>query len=529
MPTTKKYIPLAISTALAVGILIGSKLNNSASSDLTASNYKKNKLNKLIDYIDFEYVDQVNTDSIVDITVNKILDNLDPHSVYIPQQELKDNKENMSGNFVGIGVSFYTYKDTIAVIRPIKNGPSHKAGIVSGDRILIANKDTLFGKKANNTDITKKLKGPLNSTIKLKVYRKSKDSLINVTLKRSKIPIKSVDAAYMLSNKLGYIKINRFAETTYKEFKTNLNSLLKQGATQLAIDLRDNPGGFLHIAEQILDELLEDNTLLLFTKNKRGDIQKSFATNKGIFKNKELFILINEKSASASEIVAGALQDNDKGTIIGRRSYGKGLVQRDMSLGDGSVVRLTISRYYTPTGRSIQRQYKKGNKDYFDEYFERLSSGELTDSMKIKVSEDLKFKTPKGKIVYGGGGIIPDVFIPITTQNPHKETLNYLHKSGFIRYFIFEVLDKNRNAFNSASRQDFIDNFVVPNSLVIDFQTYLNKHTTSNIELASYNKDVKHYIKATLANQLYDPEALEEILNKKDAMINKVIELSNAK
>ncbi len=528
MSISKKYIPLFIGTALAIGILIGSKLRfTSNPSNSSSNNRKKDKLNKLIDYIDFEYVDQVNTDSIVDVAVNKILSNLDPHSVYISQQDLKSSRENMKGNFVGIGVSFYTYKDSIAVIRPIKDGPSYNAGIKSGDRILLANKDTLYGKKTKNTDIIKKLKGPLNSKVNLLVYRKSNDSLLNFTLKRSKIPIASVDANYMLTNKLGYIKINRFAESTYKEFKTSLSKLQKLGATEIAIDLRDNPGGFLHIAEQILDEFLEDQTLLLFTKNKHGTIQKSYATSTGDFENKKVYVLINEKSASASEIVAGALQDNDKGTIIGRRSYGKGLVQREMSLGDGSVVRLTISRYYTPTGRSIQRDYKKGNKDYFDEYFSRLNSGELLDSMKIQVSDSLKFTTPNGKTVYGGGGIIPDIFVPINTTNNYVDTLNYLHQSGFIRYFIFENLEKNRFVYQNISRQDFIDNYQVKDKLVNQFQEYLNKHTTSKIELSKYKANVKTYIKATLANQLYDPSALEEILNKNDLMINKLITISN--
>ncbi|MCB0445393.1 MAG: PDZ domain-containing protein, partial [Gelidibacter sp.] len=331
MSFQKKYVPLLLGVAVAIGVFIGGKLNFTDTSDrLFTSNSKKDKLNRLIDYIDYEYVDDVNTDSIVDVTVNGILNNLDPRSVYIPKNQLESVTENMKGDFVGIGISFYTYKDTIAVIRPTDGGPSEKAGIKSGDRILVADGDSIFGRQWSNEAIIKRLKGEKNSKVNLKVYRKGENKLLDFKIKRADIPIKSVDAAYMLTDNLGYIKINRFAESTYNEFKKALNKLQDQGATKLALDLRDNPGGFLAIAEQIVDEFLEDDKLILFTKNKSGRIEKSYATSKGDFEEGDVYILINENSASASEIVAGALQDNDKGTIVGRRSYGKGLVQREM-------------------------------------------------------------------------------------------------------------------------------------------------------------------------------------------------------
>src|SRR5690606_11410735 len=359
-------------------------------------------------------VDEVNTDSIVDVTVNGILDNLDPHSTYIPKSELQRVTENMQGDFVGIGVSFYTYKDTIAVIRPVEGGPSQKAGIRSGDRIIMADGDSIFGRTWSNDAIMEKLKGEKDSKIQLKVYRRGEPHLLDFTVKRSDIPINSVDAAYMLTSDMGYIKINRFAGSTYKEFKKALDRLQNEGATKLALDLRDNPGGFLGIAEQIVDEFLEDDKLILFTKNKSGNIEKSFATRRGDFEEGEIYILINENSASASEIIAGALQDNDKGTIVGRRSYGKGLVQREMALGDGSAVRLTVSRYYTPTGRSIQRPYENGkSEEYYNDYHKRLSVDELNDEPHIQVDDSLRFVTPKGKVVYGGGGIIPDIFVSL--------------------------------------------------------------------------------------------------------------------
>lgn len=526
MTSRKKYIPLIIGVAIAAGVFIGGKLNFTDTSDrLFTSNSKKDKLNRLIDYIDFEYVDNVNTDSIVDVTVNGILDKLDPHSVYIPKNEMQRVSENMKGDFVGIGVSFYTYKDTIAVIRPLSGGPSEKAGIKSGDRIIMADGDSIFGHQWSNEDIIKKLKGDKNSKINLKVYRKGHQGLLDFTVKRTSIPIKSVDASYMITKDLGYIKINRFAESTYKEFKQALDDLQDEGATKLVLDLRDNPGGFLGIAEQIVDEFLEDGKLILFTKNKSGRIEKSYATRKGDFEEGEVFVLINENSASASEIVAGALQDNDKGTIIGRRSYGKGLVQREMALGDGSAVRLTVSRYYTPTGRSIQRPYDNGhNQEYYNDYYKRRSSGELNDETNIQVADSLKFTTPKGKVVYGGGGIIPDVFVPLDSSI-QNETLNYIRQSGLISYFVFEELDKDRESYEGVSQQDFITNFEVSDDIVIRFQEYLNEKHRANVTFVAYNKEMKQLIKAALADQLYGSNASEEILNTTDDMIEEVMRL----
>ncbi|UKM66035.1 S41 family peptidase [Flavobacteriaceae bacterium GSB9] len=526
MSPQKKYLPLVLGIAVAMGIFIGGKLDFADSRDkLFSTNSKKDKLNRLIDYIEYDYVDDINTDSIVDVTVNGILENLDPHSVYIPEEDMQRVAEEMKGGFVGIGVSFYTYKDTIAVIRAIENGPSDKAGIKGGDRILLADGDTLYGDNLKNGDIINKLKGEINSKVKLKVYRRGEPKLLNITVKRGKIPIKSVDAAYMLTDKLGYIKINRFAESTYKEFKKGIEKLEDLGATEIALDLRNNPGGFLSIAEKIVDEFLEDDKLILFTKNKRGDIDRSFATSKGDFENGKVYVLIDENSASASEIVAGALQDNDKGTIVGRRSYGKGLVQREMDLGDGSAVRLTVSRYYTPTGRSIQRPYDNGNKDYYDEYFERLESGELLDPNKIQVDDSLKFTTPGGKVVYGGGGIIPDVFVPLD-KSMQNETLSFLSRRGFFGNFVFEELEQDRHKYDGISRQDFIDNYEVGDDLVFAFQDYLNLRSDSKVTFVAYHDEVKQYIKATLADQLYGNGAFEEVYNQRDIMIDEVISLS---
>lgn len=529
MKINKIYIPFILTLAIAAGIFIGSRLNFADSSQkLFTSNSKKDKLNRLIDYIDYEYVDEVDTDSIVDVTVNNILNKLDPHSVYIPARNMQDVTESMKGDFVGIGVSFYVKYDTIRVIRPLEGGPSIKAGIKGGDRILIADQDTLYGKRLSNENIISRLKGVSDSKVKLKVLRKGHASLLDFDIKRNHVPIKSVDGYYMLTSNLGYIKINRFAESTFKEFKTALKTLKKKGATKIALDLRDNPGGYLGIAEKISDEFLEDNKLILFTKNNKGKINKTFATNKGDFEDGEVYVMINENSASASEIIAGALQDNDKGTIIGRRSYGKGLVQREMALGDGSAVRLTISRYYTPTGRSIQRSYKNGNKSYFDEFYDRFANGEMESADSIKIADSLKFKTPKGKIVYGGGGIIPDVFVPLKSSI-NEEALRTILRQGLTNQYVFEFLDeKNRRQhFLEYGQQGFIQTEVISEQLVKDFQKYANDRQF-NINADLYKPIIKTYLKATIGLHLFGENAYEEILNEEDPMILKVVELSRA-
>jgi len=523
----KKYIPLLLGLALAGGIFIGGKLNFTDSSDrLFTTNSKKDKLNRLIDYIDYEYVDEVNTDSIVDVTVNGILENLDPHSTYIPKSDLERVTNNMKGDFVGIGVNFYTYKDTVTVIRPVAGGPSDRAGIKGGDRIIMADGDSIFGRAYSNDEIVAKLKGEKGSKVKLKVKRRGVDQLLEFKIKRDIIPIASVDAAYMLTKSLGYIKINRFAESTFKEFKKALNKLQDNGATKLALDLRDNPGGFLGIAEQIVDEFLEDDKLILFTKNKKGKVERSFATAEGDFEDGEVYILINESSASASEIVAGALQDNDKGTIVGRRSYGKGLVQREMALGDGSAVRLTVSRYYTPTGRSIQRPYDKGDsREYYRDYYKRMSSGELDHPENMKFADSLKFTTPKGKVVYGGGGIIPDIFIPLNSS-AQNETLSYIKRRGLMSNFVFEELDRDRELYAGFTEKEFIESFYVNDDIILKFQDYLNLKEQTNLTFVAYHDQMRLMIKSELGAQLYGSTVAEKILNEEDEMIEEIILLS---
>lgn len=520
----KTYLPLWIGLALALGVLFGSKLNFSDNTEkIFATSSKKDKLNRLIDYIDYEYVDQVNTDSIVDVTVNGILENLDPHSVYIPKSEYQQTADDMRGAFTGIGVSFYVYRDTIAVIRTIAGGPSEDAGIKGGDRILYADGKKLFGESVKQDSISSYLKGEINSKVALEIYRPSEDSIFEIDIKRKQVPLVSVEAAYKLTDELGYIKLNRFSEATFKEFKNALEKLQDLGIKRLVLDLRNNPGGYISTAERVVDEFLESKKLILITKNKNDEINKSYATRRGNFEHGKLYVLINENSASASEIVAGALQDNDKGTIVGRRSFGKGLVQREMSLGDGSAIRLTIARYYTPTGRSIQRPYGNGNDTYFSDYEKRYRNGELIHADSIKVADSLKYITPGGKVVYGGGGIIPDVFVPKDTSI-ENETLQYVSRSGFMSYFVFEYLENQRNFFEGMNFKDFKNTFEVSDQLLMKFVDYAN-FKEAELDFSNYRDALKRTLKANIAQQLFGPNEYEIILNETDPMISKVLEL----
>ncbi|SDX61421.1 carboxyl-terminal processing protease [Lutibacter oricola] len=536
MTRKKLNLPIFLGIAVAVGILIGSNLNFKNKSVLFNNNSNEAKIKRLINYIQYDYVDQVDTDSLLDDAITNMLVKLDPHSVYIPKEELQGITENMQGKFVGIGVSFVMHEDSVAVASVIKGGPSERAGLLAGDRILIAGKDTLFGKFIENKAVIaegspdfvrsrkmsdavmKALKGEPDTEVNVSVYRRKTNEVIEIPITRGEVSLKSVDGHYMINSTLGYINIDRFARTTYKEFKSALDSLISEGMTSLVLDLRGNPGGFMDIANSIIDEFLEDGKLIVFTKSKNGEIDKSYATSKGDFENGNVYVLIDGNSASASEIVAGALQDNDKGTIVGRRSFGKGLVQQEMDLGDGSAVRLTTSRYYTPTGRSIQKPYSHtDSKKYQTEYLERVHNGELVSKDSIKVNDSLRFETPKGKVVYGGGGIIPDVFVGLDT------TSNFSNKVfGNLNSFTFKYIDNHRAEMDAWELSNFVENFDKDEKILKEYISELDM----NLPLApGVRKNLKMYLNAFFARNLFDDTGFFMITQKEDPMILKVLEL----
>ena len=518
---SKNNFPIYLSIATIFGIFIGFFLSTGNQGFSLDSNTKNEaKIRLLMDYIDQNYVDTINTNKLLDGAITEMVQKLDPHSAYIPKENLQEIQDRMQGKFVGVGIQFRMINDSVTVMEPIKGGPSIRAGILAGDRIIIANNDTLSGKNLSSNEVPKFLKGAKDSMVKLQVYRKTNDSLFDVNIVRGNVNIKSVDLSYMINNRIGYIKLDRFARNTFREFKIALTNLSDQGMKNLILDLRGNGGGFIDIATKIADEFLEKNTLIVFTKNNKGNIEEYFATKEGAFEKGKLYVLIDENSASASEIVAGALQDNDKGTIIGRRSFGKGLVQIEMGLGDGSAVRLTTARYYTPTGRSIQRPYTMdGNLNYFKDYQTRIQNGELMYKDSIQVTDSLRYKTPKGKIVYGGGGIIPDVFVPIDTT---AYISNFYYRS--INDFAFDYVDNKRIEMNKKwTINSFIDSFDNNNYI---FQLYLSEIGKKSIE-QSIEKKVRSYLKASMASEIFGEEAFYRVIHKNDNMIQKVLELDS--
>lgn len=508
-------LPLFIGISVALGIIIGSFFNvkNTGTFYPVSSNTGNSKLNTVLKFIESEYVDDVDAEKITDEVISDLLDRLDPHSTYIPKEIQAYTQETMNGSFVGIGVQFRLEKDTILVEKVIPDGPSLKAGLRAGDRILMADKDTLYGKEISNNDVLSKLKGEENSQVLVKVYRPTTNKIIDFNITRGKVDIKSVPVAYKLTDSLGYIKLVRFAMTSYDEFKSALDKLQEQGIKDLVLDLRGNPGGFMHIADQISDEFLADGQLIVYTKNKKGRQKNNVATSKGSFEKGHIYVLVDENSASASEIVSGALQDNDRGTIIGRRTFGKGLVQQELDFNDGSAMRLTIARYYTPTGRSIQKPYDDTN-NYENEVLNRYKSGELYSKDSIKIIDSLKYTTPKGKVVYGGGGITPDVFIPLDTLNG----VNYF-ELNMINKFVSSYIDTHRKELNKYNESNFISDFKITSEIKKAFDKYIAPYKFSSQEL------VDDLLKENFASTLINDEVYYKLVQKRDPYILKVIAL----
>lgn len=519
----KNNTPVYIGIAVAIGILLGSVLNfNNRSGFVFSRSAEEAKIKRLIDYIQYDYVDPVDTEYLLDGAISHVVNKLDPHSVYFTKEELQQENEQFQGNFVGIGVQFVMNNDSVVVTKILKGGPSETIGLQPSDRILLANKDSLSGIGLNSNAVIGILKGEPETSVILKVYRPSEDREMEYSILRGEVPIRSVTASYMLSDAIGYIKIERFARTTYDEFKKALMDLKDQGMSGLVLDLRNNPGGFMDIANHIADEFLEKGKLIVFTKNKKGDIFKEYATEDGEFENGKVYILLNENSASASEIIAGALQDNDQGTIIGRRSFGKGLVQQTMDLGDGSAIRLTISRYYTPTGRSIQKPYDLNkSEEYYDEFYSRFENGELTSADSIKVNDSLKFTTPKGKIVYGGGGIVPDLFIPI-------DTTMYIERrySMALPRFSFEYIDTHREELANYDVETFIQEFDQDGTVT---EAYLDQLDLGSFGISSYKRQIiGRAVKESIAQGLFDENEYHQVIKGYDTMLLKVLDLENS-
>jgi carboxyl-terminal processing protease len=525
------FLPIILSLVLVIGLWLGYFLSNRLQNNSTLSQNNgaatNDKINSLLDYIEYQYVDTINKKDLVEKTVTSMLQSLDPHSSYIAASEFETVNEPLEGNFDGIGVEFNIIKDTIRVITPIEGGPSEKTGIRAGDKIVKVEGEIVAGVKITNKEVFDKLRGKSGSIVNVSILRSGLQKPLIFNITRDAIPLYSIDASYMVNTTVGYIKISKFAATTYDEYLKAFNTLTKQGMNKLILDLRGNPGGYLNAAVDISDEFLVNGLQIVYTQGKASPKKVYKATDRGSFENKGLAILIDEGSASASEIVAGAIQDNDRGTIIGRRSFGKGLVQDQLQLPDGSAIRLTIARYYTPTGRCIQKPYSDDKSQYYSEEYDRYEHGELLNADSIKLDKTKKYITPDGKIVYGGGGIMPDVFVPLDTAK-NNVFVNKVFYTGAINTFAFEYADKHRSKLKSfGNAKNYISQFEISNAILEEFYSYCEKQNTKlgTVNKEKTNEALKPYLKAFIGRDVFDKDAYYPIINQSDKCILKATEV----
>jgi len=483
-------------------------------------------------YIDNFYVDSTNTPELVEEAIVSMLKELDPHSSYISKDDIDAANEPLEGSFEGIGVTFQLLRDTILVVSPVPGGPSEKLGILGGDRILKIDGEEAFGKKVTNKFVMDRLRGKKGTKVEVSIFRENQTGLIDYTIVRDEIPINSIDASYMLSKDIGYIKLNRFSKTSMEEFHSAMKALRKSGMENLILDLRSNSGGFLNVAVELSDEFLEEGKLIVYTEGSKSPRQDFTATKRGSFEKGKLVVLINEGSASASEIVSGAIQDWDRGIVIGRRSFGKGLVQRPFQLPDGSVIRLTAARYYTPSGRSIQRPYDKGSETYFKDLFERQEKGELVNADSIHFPDSLRYLTAANRTVFGGGGIMPDIFVPVDTLHLTRYYSDLIRKGVFNRYTI-DFSNKNRDEYKKAYKtiEKYIQVVEVTQEMMDDFLALAKKEEVSfDEELFKRSEDfIKLQIKALIARNIWDMESYYKVVSDQDETLQQAIEIINKK
>ena len=486
------------------------------------------KYSTLLLLIDNFYADTVNMPHLVEKAIVSTLRDLDPHSTYISKKDVEDAEAPLQGSFEGVGITFQLYKDTILVVAPVPGGPSDKVGIMAGDKIIKVNGKDAFGPKMTNEWVMNHLRGKKGTKVNVSIYRKGIGHLIQFTITRDKIPLKSLDAAFMLNKKTGYIKLGRFAETSRAEFDQALDSLKQEGLKNLILDLRGNPGGYLSAAQQIASEFLPKGKLIVYTEGAHSPRQNLYATARGNFLEGKLIVLINEGSASASEITSGALQDWDRALIVGRRSFGKGLVQRPFRLPDGSIVRLTVARYHTPSGRWIQRPYHNGVRAYYNDLQRRLKHGELIHPDSIHFPDSLKYHTSMGRTVYGGGGIMPDVFVPWDSTR-YNELYSSLIRNGVFNTFVNEFLDGNRAKLHKKyhNLKQYIRDFHISDA---QFRTFLAEAKKASVTVSPKELDpninfIKLQMKALIARDLFDQNAYFEIISSSDHTLNRALHI----
>ena len=539
------YGPVIIALVLVIGIFLGNLFTQLRMKSIISTEISKqttnrinlgaqhgfnitsrnDKINSALYYVLNDYVDSVPVGQINEDVIPAILKNLDPHSVYIPAKDFQKYNEPLTGNFSGIGVLFNMNDDTVAVIRPVANGPSAMVGILPGDRIVEVEGTVVAGVNMDSDDIVSMLKGEKGTPVKLKVKRWGEPDLIDFEIIRDDIPIYSVDVHYMIDDNIGYVKISSFAQTTYKEFMTAIEDLKAQGMSKIIIDLRMNGGGIMDAAVKIADQFLEDGRLIVYTEGRSRPRKNDYSTSKGLLKQDDVVILIDESSASASEILAGAIQDNDRGLIVGRRSFGKGLVQEQMTFSDGSAVRLTVAKYYTPTGRSIQKPYDGGREEYYNDLSYRFMNGEFENEDSISFSDSLKYITPGGRTGFGGGGIMPDIFVTVDTTF-YSPFLSRITNLGLIPRFAFHFTDLHREELQKMKTAEEISVYLDKTPLLSEFITFAeSKQVKVDEDDMNISEEfILTQIKAYIARNIIDNVGFYPIARKMDKTLNVAID-----
>ena len=524
---SNRFTPIWMALCVVLGILVGTFYANHFSGHrLSIINSSGNKLNNLLHIVDDQYVDTININDVVEKAMPQILSELDPHSVYIGAKDVQIANDDLKGSFSGVGIEFTIRNDTVRVQNVIGNGPAERAGLIAGDKIVEVDDSPFVGKIVTNEEAMHRLKGPKDTKVKLGIVRYGEKNLRHITVTRGEIPTKSVTASYMLDDKTGYIKIKNFGENTYPELLIALAKLSQEGFSNLVIDLRNNTGGYLASAVQIANEFLSKGQLIVYTEGRKSPRQDYRSDGRGSYQNLPLVVLIDEASASASEILAGSIQDNDRGTIIGRRSFGKGLVQQPIEFSDHSMIRLTVARYYTPSGRCIQKPYTSGSdKNYEEDLLTRYQHGEFFSQDSIKHTGP-EYHTSNGRVVYGGGGITPDIFVPEDTlgmTSYYKEA----SMSGMILQFAFNYTDENRSKMNDFKSASGLEHYLKRQNIVEKFVTWADKNGLKrrNLMIQKSYKLLERYLYSRIIYNMLDEEAWTEYLNNDDPAIQETLKL----
>lgn len=518
--------PIALAVVLAAGIWLGLFINQKPERSSLTVYPRADKLSSILNYIEHQYVDTVSMENLVESTIPTMLKHLDPHSVYIPASDLQTVNEPLDGGFDGIGVTFNMPNDTVVIISTVAGGPSERVGLLAGDRIITINDSLVAGVNFDQNDIVTMLKGPTGTKVTVGILRQGLNEIVSFEITRDKIPIYSVDVSFMLNQEVGYIKISRFARTTYTEFIEAIEKLQAQGMKKIIIDLRNNTGGYLDAATNIANEFLPEGKLIVYTQGKARPRQNVYSNARGRCLDTPVAIIIDEFSASASEILAGALQDNDRGIVTGRRSFGKGLVQEQVLFSDGSALRLTIARYYTPTGRSIQKPYEPGNDEYFYDINNRYMHGEFQERDSIHLADSLKFTTPGGRTVYGGGGIMPDYFIPLDTTGV-TTYFNQVARRNLIYRFAFGFADRHRRHMADMKTHTEIEGYLDGLNILTQFVDYAREHRVepNYADIEKSKLLIETQIKAYVARILIDNQGFFPIYTKIDNTLLKTIDI----